>query len=89
MVIISYDISNDKKRTAFSKYLKKFGYRLQYSVFVIKNSDRVLNNIIYDIDNKFLKTFSQEDSIYIFKINEDKIIKYGYAKNDSDIFIIN
>ena len=33
MLIISYDISDDKLRAKFSKYLSKFGGRLQYSVF--------------------------------------------------------
>ena len=45
MLLISYDISNDKVRTKFSKYLSKFGFRLQYSVFEITNSDTVLKNI--------------------------------------------
>ena len=44
MIIISYDISDNKKRTKFAKYLSKFGYRLQYSVFQIENSERILNN---------------------------------------------
>ena len=35
MVIISYDISDDKLRTKFSKYLSRFGHRLQYFVFEI------------------------------------------------------
>lgn len=33
MVVVSYDISNDKLRTKFAKYLSRFGHRLQYSVF--------------------------------------------------------
>ena len=37
MLLISYDISNDKIRTKFAKYLSKFGFRLQYSVFEISN----------------------------------------------------
>lgn len=41
MIIVSYDISNDKRRTKFSKYLMKFGHRIQYSVFEIDNSDRI------------------------------------------------
>lgn len=32
MVIISYDISDNKLRTKFNKYIRKFGGRLQYSV---------------------------------------------------------
>lgn len=55
MIVISYDISNDKKRTKFAKYLAKFGHRIQYSVFEIDNSERVLNNIMTDIENKFMK----------------------------------
>lgn len=33
MVIVSYDIADDKKRRRFSKFLEQFGYRIQYSVF--------------------------------------------------------
>jgi len=28
MMLISYDISDDKLRTQFSKHLKKYGYRI-------------------------------------------------------------
>ena len=90
MILISYDISNDKKRNKFSKYIKRFGHRLQYSVYEIENSDKILNNIITDIKNKFSKVFDQCDSVYIFKLNETcKIEKFGYAKNeDSDLLIV-
>ncbi len=91
MIIVSYDISNDKLRTRFSKYLSKYGHRIQYSVFEIDNSERILNNIISEIANTFEKRFSQEDSIYIFKMSSTcKIVRYGYAKNEeSDLKIIN
>ncbi|MBQ3379105.1 MAG: CRISPR-associated endonuclease Cas2 [Clostridia bacterium] len=90
MIIISYDISDNKKRTKFAKYLSKFGYRLQYSVFQIENSERILNNIMSDIDNKFLKTFDQTDSVYIIKLNPNcEIVRYGYARNEeSDMIIV-
>lgn len=51
MIIISYDISDDRKRSKFSKYIKHFGHMLQYSVYEIDNSERILNNIIADINN--------------------------------------
>lgn len=90
MVIISYDISNDKLRAKFSKYLSKFGRRLQFSVYKLENSDRILDNIVLEIENRFSKKFEQSDSVYIFKLSSScKIIKYGYAKNeDEDIMII-
>ena len=48
MLLISYDISNDKVRTKFAKYLSKYGFRLQYSVFEITNSeiDDICNTVI-------------------------------------------
>ena len=89
MVIISYDISDDKLRTKFSKYLSRFGHRLQYSVFEIDNSTRILNNIITDLKNKYERAFSQSDSVIIFKMSSScEIIRYGYAKNEKDFIII-
>lgn len=90
MIIISYDISNDKLRTKFSKYLSRFGHRIQYSVFEIENSGKLLNNIICDIENRYSKSFTEEDSVYIFKLSSScEVIRYGYAKHEeSDILII-
>ncbi|GBR77394.1 CRISPR-associated protein Cas2 [Candidatus Termititenax dinenymphae] len=90
MLLISYDISNNKLRTKFSKFLKKFGYRKQYSVFEIKNSDRILKNIQLGIAGEFEPKFSQTDSILIIETSETcKITRYGYAKNDeSDLIIV-
>lgn len=89
MVLISYDISNTKKRTKFLKYIQKFGYRLQYSVYQIENSDKILNNIITEIKNKFMKEFDQSDSVYIFKLSSScETIKFGYAKNEDDTLLI-
>lgn len=90
MLIISYDIADDKLRTKFSKYLSKFGGRLQYSVFEIRNSERVLDNITTQITNYFEKKFSQTDSVMIFDLSKQcKITRFGYAKNDeTDLIII-
>ena len=89
MLLVSYDISNDKLRTRFSKFLSKFGHRLQYSVFEIRNSERVLQIITTQIESYFSKQFEQTDSVMIFKMsNTCEITKYGYAKNDDENLII-
>ncbi|MBW6487724.1 CRISPR-associated endonuclease Cas2 [Sulfurimonas sp.] len=89
MIIVSYDISNDKLRTRFSKFLLKYGFRLQYSIFQIRNSKRILALVSSEIKNKFEKCFSQTDSIIIFNLSEQcKITRYGYAKNDEEDLII-
>ena len=91
MLLVSYDIADDKVRTQFSKFLKKFGYRIQYSVFEIHNSEHVLKNVIAEIENTYVKHFTESDSIYIFKLSETcKKLSYGYAKHDNEdlLFII-
>jgi len=89
MIIVSYDITDDKLRTNFSKFLEKFGRRLQYSVFEIKNSPRILNLILNQIKIEYSKKFSQNDSIIIFKLSENcEVIKFGYAANDDKDLII-
>lgn len=89
MLIITYDISDNKLRTRFAKFLAKFGYRLQYSVFKIKNSSKILANIIAEIEGKFEKKFDQTDSIMIFNLSKQcKIARYGYAKNEEKNLII-
>lgn len=59
MVIVSYDISNDKLRTSFAKYLSRFGHRIQYSVFEIDNSKRIVDNIVNDLTNTFVSKCHQ------------------------------
>lgn len=91
MILISYDISDDKLRNRFSKFIKKFGVRIQYSVFEITNSKRMLNNIMCEIKNNFETEFEQTDSVIIIETSENcKITRFGYAKNEeSDIIVVN
>lgn len=86
--MICYDISSDKLRNRFSRFLDKYGYRLQYSVYKIKNSKRVLAIIQAQIENSFRKSFGDEDNVMLFEIDESKIIKYGYIRHESEQLII-
>jgi len=85
MLYISYDFSNDKTRTKFAKFLNKFGIKKQYSVYMIKNSERLLENILIEIKKTYKNKFEKSDSVIIIpisKADERKIIKYGYSSND-------
>lgn len=87
MIIVCYDFQNDKTRTKFSKFLKKFGRKIQYSVYEIRNSQRILQNILDEVELKYKKLFKNTDSILIFMICEGckkKIIRYGYAANEEE-----
>lgn len=88
MLIITYDITNNSLRTKFSKFLEKYGSRIQYSVFEIRNSERILSNIILKIENYFEDKFSESDSILIFNILDSKIVKYGDIKKVENNLII-
>lgn len=83
MIIVSYDISNTKLRTKFSKYLERYGFRLQCSVFQINNSPAFLRNMSLDMENKFGKCFQESDSVILFCLSETcKITKYGHSAHD-------
>lgn len=89
MLIVSYDIAEDKLRANFAKFLTKFGYRLQYSVYQVKNSKKVLDNIVSEIENTYGKEFKQTDSVIIFQLSQQcKKTCFGYAKNDEDELLI-
>lgn len=82
MLLVTYDITNDKKRTKFAKFLSQYGQRVQYSVFRVKNSKRIINIITTTIEKKFAKHFKGEDSIYIFSVCDacnKKVFKFGHA----------
>lgn len=89
VIIVTYDISNNKLRSRFSKFLERYGVRVQFSVFEIQNSKRVLDIVIYSIENKFKAKFEGGDSIYIFRANHTDTIRYGSAGLiDNDLIIL-
>ena len=91
MLIVSYDFSNDKVRTKFSRFLKKYGRRLQYSVFELKNSPRILQNVLKEVEYKYKPLFSSTDSVIIYKLCKScvsKIKRYGYAVHEEEELVI-
>ncbi len=87
MLIISYDIKNDKLRSRFSKMLTKNGaIRLQMSVYEVNNTKRILDNISLKIETVFSPLFDGGDSVVIFNVSNTNIVKYGNAiHRDKDV----
>lgn len=80
MLVVSYDITDNKLRARFSKMLIKHGgVRLQYSVFEINNSKRILDILRVKIESTYSKQFGGGDSVFIFETDLHKAIKYGNA----------
>jgi CRISPR-associated protein Cas2 len=89
MIILSYDIQDDDLRTDFSKFILGYGRRLQYSVYEINNSKRILEIVKTNIKHRFEKRFTQGDNILIFEIKKsDQIMRFGYAKNEETDLIM-
>ncbi len=89
MLLVSYDITDNKLRARFAKLLNKYGNRLQYSLFEIQNSERILKNVCVKIESDFAHEFNETDSIMIFNLSQTcKITKYGYARHLNEDLII-
>lgn len=89
MMILAYDIRDDKLRTRFNKFIISYGRRLQFSVYEIKNSDRYLSIITSEIKFKFEKKFGQSDSVLIFSVKDTgEVLRFGYAKNEESDLVV-
>lgn len=79
MLFVSYDIADDKLRNRFSRMLTKNGaIRLQYSVYELNNTKRVMDNLMAKIDY-YAKMFSGADSVIVFDVANVNLKKYGNA----------
>ena len=59
---------------------------MQYSVYEVKNTERVINNLRIMIDEEFAKHFTPADSVVIYDVSDIKMQKYGNAiHRDKDI----
>ena len=87
MIIVSYDIKNNKIRTKFAKMLRSHGaIRLQFSVYEVNNTQRIIDNIRLQIVDRFSKLFTGADSVMIFDAPNAKIQKFGNAiHRDMDV----
>jgi CRISPR-associated protein Cas2 len=91
MLIITYDISDTKLRTKFSKMILKYGRRLQMSVYELNNSPRTLNNVMIEIEHRFRPKFAITDSVMIIpicKADKAKIFRMGYAVHEETTVIL-
>jgi len=86
-VIVSYDISSDKRLKKVSKMLEKHGCRIQLSVFLLLDATK---STIEKIVLRLIKLMDKnEDDIRIYKINLKESINLNNAINlkSPNIFI--
>jgi CRISPR-associated protein Cas2 len=88
--LVSYDISDNKRRRKVAEILLDYGDRVQYSVFECILDKKLLDKMIGSI----YKTVSEdEDSVRIYTlcagcVKDIAVIGYGEVSEDKDVYII-
>ncbi len=86
-VIITYDITDDKRLNKVRKILKKYLYWSQLSTFEGEISEGKLAQCMAEVDEVIDIT---EDSVYVYEVRNPKNIKkkvLGIEKNYMDNFL--
>ncbi len=68
LIVVSYDVANDRRRTRLAKELENFGRRVQYSVFECLLDARQLERLRTRL---LRRTETSEDSLRIYSLCQD------------------
>ena len=83
--VVTYDITNDKRRTKLSDLLGTYGNRVNYSVFEIELSEAKREKLLYDIELKKLIN-KKYDSLRFYHLCENCVPKSFDIGNREDPF---
>lgn len=86
LVLVIYDISDNKKRTRFFKFLQNYGFSVQKSAFEARISQKQYQKMLIEIPKKI----NQEDNIRVYKLHGyGEVRTFGSGRIvDEDIIII-
>ena len=89
-LVVTYDITNNNRRSHIARIMKDYGTRVQYSVFECNLEAKALNRLKESLCD-YMDT--EKDSVRIYCIcsgDKDKIIVYGKGEvtEDDDVFIV-
>lgn len=90
LIVVSYDVPNDRRRTRLAHALKDFGERVQYSVFECRLDAKALDLLRRRI-NKLLHP--EEDRLRIYPLCAEcdrKVEIHGHGKvaEDPEVYIL-
>ena len=81
IVLVIYDITENKRRAKMVKCLERYGVRVQKSAFEACLNKKQYEKLIFELD----RYVGREDSIRVYKLYDDsEVITYGKA--DEAIF---
>ena len=89
-IVVSYDITDDKRRNKVADTLKNYGTRVQYSVFECLLDVAYLEKLTRELSVLINK---EEDTVRIYRlcqscIEKIKVLGKGKITQDSDFFIV-
>lgn len=87
LVLVIYDIIENKRRSRLVKILEGYGFRVQKSAFEARLSDRQYQKLLSAVENFAL----EEDNIRIYKINgQGEIRSFGIQQDEfeNEVLII-
>lgn len=87
LVLIIYDIINNKTRQNMVKFLESYGRRVQKSAFEVLVTQQQYN----DITEKIPNLISDEDNVRIYRLNSsNEVILYGESESayEDEVIIV-
>ncbi|HHT9125973.1 MAG TPA: CRISPR-associated endonuclease Cas2 [Candidatus Brocadiia bacterium] len=89
-IVVTYDITDDKRRTNIFKTMKDFGTRVQYSVFECILTEKVLEKMLEELLKYIHK---DEDSIRIYTLcggclKNTQLFGKSILTEDEDVYIV-
>lgn len=88
--VISYDITDDKRRNKVAKILENYACRVQYSVFEIICDEEIVRKIISELKDVMSEN---EDSIRVYMLCSScvkKVITLGVGEvtKEIDVYVV-
>jgi CRISPR-associated protein Cas2 len=90
LILLSYDVRDDRRRTRLAHTLKDFGERVQYSVFEFQLDDKALDRLRTRVSRLI---DPKEDSVRIYRLCRDcghnvEIQGTGKPTEDPDLYVL-
>ena len=79
-VVVSYDISDDKRRRLVAKVLEEYGYRVQYSVFECELTGKQLRQMQKEL--RPLVKAKEMDNVRFYPLPADAVEKIEVMGSD-------
>ena len=90
LIVVSYDVPDDRRRTRLAHTLKDFGERVQYSVFECHLDERALETLRVRISR--LLNF-EEDSVRIYRLCKEcdrllEVLGTAQRTDDPELYVL-